>query len=94
MLNAVGKAANWKPKVAASNVGSGRVVSGRGIATGTFAGTQSAMVADVDVDTKTGKITVKHVWQAVCSGLSIYPGGVENQIVGGVTQILSRLLTE
>ena len=28
------------------------------------------------------------------AGLAVYPGGVENQIVGGVTQILSRLLAE
>ena len=43
---------------------------------------------------KTGKITVKHVYQAFSAGLLVYPGGVENQIVGGITQILSRLLVE
>jgi CO/xanthine dehydrogenase Mo-binding subunit len=46
------------------------------------------------VNKKTGKIKVKHVYQAVSAGLAVYPAGIENQIVGGVTQILSRLLVE
>ena len=36
----------------------------------------------------------QHVCQAVSTGLAVYPGGIENQIVGGTTQILSRLLVE
>ena len=55
---------------------------------------QIAAIADIEVNKKTGKITVKHVYEAVSPGLAVYPGGIENQIVGGVTQILSRLLTE
>ena len=43
---------------------------------------------------KTGKITVKHVYQATSGGLSVGLDLVANQIVGGVTQILSRLLVE
>ena len=43
---------------------------------------------------KTGKITVKHVYQALSAGLAVSIGGIENQIVGGVTQVLSRLLVE
>jgi CO/xanthine dehydrogenase Mo-binding subunit len=46
------------------------------------------------VNKKTGKITVKHVYEAFTAGLSVYPDGVESQIVGGVVQIISRLLTE
>jgi CO/xanthine dehydrogenase Mo-binding subunit len=37
---------------------------------------------------------VGHVYQAVSAGLTISPGLVENQIVGGVTQILSRMFGE
>ena len=43
---------------------------------------------------KTGKITVKHVYQAISAGLAVSSGGIENQIVGGVTQVLSRMLVE
>ena len=55
---------------------------------------QTAAVADVEVNKKTGKVTVKHVYQAVSAGLAVYPDGVANQIVGGATQIVSRLLAE
>jgi CO/xanthine dehydrogenase Mo-binding subunit len=55
---------------------------------------QTASIADIQVNKKTGKITVKHVYEAASAGLAIYPDGIANQIVGGVTQILSRLFTE
>ena len=55
---------------------------------------QNAAIADVEVNKKTGKITVKHVYQATSAGLAVGPDLVANQIVGGVTQILSRLLVE
>jgi nicotinate dehydrogenase subunit B len=98
VLDAVTKAANWQPRVMASNLSDANIVTGRGVAWSnayspkTMA--QTAAVADVQVNKKTGKVTVKHVYQAVSAGLSVYVGGVENQIVGGVTQIVSRLLTE
>jgi CO/xanthine dehydrogenase Mo-binding subunit len=98
VLNAVAQAANWQPKVPASNLSSGDMVTGRGVAWSnidspkTYA--QTAAIADVIVNKKTGKITVKHVWQAASAGLGVSIGGIENQIVGGVTQIVSRVLTE
>jgi nicotinate dehydrogenase subunit B len=96
VLNAVTKAANWQPKVAASNLSNANVVSGRGLAWSNVYGATipTASVADVEVNKKTGKITVKHIYTGVSPGLSVYPGGVENQIVGGVVQIVSRLLVE
>jgi CO/xanthine dehydrogenase Mo-binding subunit len=98
VLNAATQAASWQPKVAASNVSTGDLVTGRGVAWSnvdspkTYA--QTAAIADVTVNKKTGKITVNHVWQAASTGLAVSLGGVENQIVGGVTQIISRLLSE
>ncbi len=98
VLDAVTKAAGWQPRVSASKLSNDEVVTGRGVAwsnadnTKTYA--QTAAIADVEVSKKTGKIRVRHVWQAVSAGLAVYPGGIENQIVGGVTQILSRLLVE
>jgi CO/xanthine dehydrogenase Mo-binding subunit len=98
VLNAVTKAANWQPRVAASNLSDANIVTGRGVAWSNVDGAttlaQTASIADIEVNKKTGKITVKHVYEAASAGLAIYPGGIENQIVGGVTQILSRLLTE
>jgi len=46
------------------------------------------------VNKKTGKITVKHVWEAASAGLGVSIDGIANQIVGGATQIISRLLVE
>ena len=55
---------------------------------------KTAAIADISVNKKTGKITVQHVHQAFSAGMAIYPGGIENQMVGGITQILSRVLVE
>jgi CO/xanthine dehydrogenase Mo-binding subunit len=93
VLNAVTSAAKWQPRVSASTLSSATVVSGRGIAWGS-ASNGVAAIADIEVNKKTGKITVKHVYEAFTAGLSVYPDGVESQIVGGVVQIISRLLTE
>jgi len=90
VLDAVTQAANWQPKVAASSLSDANLVTGRGIAWGST----GAAIADVSVNKKTGKITVKHVTQAFSAGLVVNPGLVENQMVGGITQILSRLLVE
>ncbi len=98
VLNAVTKAANWQPRVPASSLSDAEVVTGRGVAWSnidspkTYA--QTAAIADIEVNKKTGKITVKHVYQAASAGLGVSIGGIENQIVGGTTQILSRLLVE
>jgi CO/xanthine dehydrogenase Mo-binding subunit len=96
VLNAATAAAKWEPRVTASKLSDASVVSGRGIAWGNVdkIGVPTAVIADVQVDKKTGKISVKHVYHAFSGGLSVYPGGVENQIVGGTVQIIGRLLTE
>jgi nicotinate dehydrogenase subunit B len=90
VLNAVTQAARWQSKVPGSNLSNGNIVMGRGIAWAP----QAAAIADVTVNKTTGKVTVTHVYQAFSAGLIVYPEGVENQMVGGITQILSRLLTE
>ena len=98
VLSAVTQAAGWQPRVSGSNLSSENIVTGRGVAwsnadnPATYA--QTAAIADIEVNKKTGKITVKHVWQSLSAGLAVSIGGIENQIVGGVTQVLSRMLVE
>ena len=94
VLNEAAKISNWQAKVANSSSQSGNVVTGRGIALGGFAGTMSAIVADISVNKKTGKISATHLYGAQDTGLSVYIGGVENQAVGSMTQGLSRALYE
>jgi nicotinate dehydrogenase subunit B len=94
LLNAVAKASGWKPKVAASNLGKGNVVTGRGVAIGGFANTMTAIVADITVNKKTGKITADHLYAAQDAGTTVNPASVENQIEGCLVQGTSRALIE
>ncbi len=94
VLTEVAKISHWKPKVAASALQDGNVVTGRGVALGSFAGTMAGIVADISVNKKTGKITATHLYGAQDTGLSVYIAGVENQAVGSMTQGLSRALAE
>jgi CO/xanthine dehydrogenase Mo-binding subunit len=69
-------------------------VRGRGVGLGTHTSAWAAVVADVEVDKKTGRITAKHMYAAMDSGLAINPGLIENQIVGQQTMGVSRALHE
>jgi CO/xanthine dehydrogenase Mo-binding subunit len=94
VMDAATITAGWKPKVAASNLQSGDVVTGRGFAFGLFASTQIGIVADVEVNKKTGKIVAKHVYAAENNGITVGPDLVSNQTVGAVIQGLSRAMHE
>ena len=85
MLVEVGQLANWQPKRGRlDNLSSGNIVTGRGIALGSFAGSQAGIVADIEVNKKTGKIMVTHALRAPRRRPHRLPGGVENQIVGSL----------
>jgi len=86
--------ANWKPAVAGSNVGSGNMVTGRGVALGSFAGTPVANIATIQVNKKTGKVKPLQLFSVQDTGLTVYPEGVSNQAVGSLIQGASRALTE
>ena len=94
VLTKAAELASWKPAVAASNVGQGNVVIGRGVALGAFAGTPVANIAVIQVNKKTGKITPLHFYSAQDTGLTVYPEGVRNQAVGSLVQGASRALSE
>jgi len=94
VVDAAAVAAGWKPKVANSNPQTGDVVTGRGFGIGTFASSQVALVADIQVTKKTGKIVVQHVWVAQNNGLTVNLEGVTSQMSGALIQGLSRALYE
>ena len=75
-------------------VGAGPSGQGRGIAVGLDAGTYCALVAEVDVDRKTGEIRVKRVVAAQDMGLVINPEGAKMQMEGCVTMGLGYVLSE
>jgi CO/xanthine dehydrogenase Mo-binding subunit len=93
VLEAVAKASDWKPAVAASDLQSGDTVKGRGVAIGGFADSFPAIVADITVDKKTGKIKVDHLY-AQDAGTTVNPASVENQIEGCLVHGMSRALIE
>jgi CO/xanthine dehydrogenase Mo-binding subunit len=94
-MNAAVQAANWQPRVAASNLSSANVVKGRGFAFGRHgSAAYAAAVADVEVNKRTGKILVTHIYSALDAGLAVSPSLIENQIVGAAIQGVSRALHE
>jgi CO/xanthine dehydrogenase Mo-binding subunit len=94
-LNAAAQAANWQPRVAASNLSSANVVTGRGFGFGRHGSSSySGVVAEIEVNKTTGKIVVKHLYSALDAGLSISPELVANQIVGAGVQAVSRAIHE
>jgi CO/xanthine dehydrogenase Mo-binding subunit len=94
VMDAVTVAAGWKAKVANSTPQTGDVVTGRGFGFGTFASSQVALVADVEVAKKTGKIVAKHVWVAQNNGITVNLEGVTSQMSGALIQGLSRAMYE
>jgi CO/xanthine dehydrogenase Mo-binding subunit len=94
VIDAAAKAFNWTPRVANSVKQSGTTLKGRGIAIGGFSNTSAAVIADIEVNVKTGKIRVKHLVGAQDAGLVVNPGTVSQQIEGSMMQGVSRALIE
>ena len=94
VLNAAAGAAKWQPRPAASRLSHARVVSGRGIGVGTHLASYGGAVAEIDVDTQTGTVRIRHLYGAIDAGLVVNPGNVENQISGQLIQTASRMLKE
>lgn len=74
--------------------GSGKPVTGRGIAWVNRDDALVATIADVTVDPASGRIKVGRVVVAHDCGLVVNPDGLRNQIEGNVIQSLSRTLCE
>jgi nicotinate dehydrogenase subunit B len=94
VLHTLAAAARWQPKVAASNVRRGSVLTGRGVALATFANALTGIAADISVNKRTGKITVDHLYGVQDAGATVNPASVENQIEGCLVQGTSRALIE
>jgi len=96
VTQAAAKMAGWAPRAAASRVGTGRMLQGRGISSVNYEGDNgySGLVVSVTVDTKTGRITVDHAWAAQDSGPAVNPDGIRSQAEGCLMQGMSRALIE
>jgi nicotinate dehydrogenase subunit B len=98
VVKAAAKAANWdaRPSPKPRAVAAAGVASGRGISCVAYEGDNgfAAMVAEVEVELATGKITVKRIFLANDAGPISNPDGLRNQCEGGALQGLSRCVGE
>jgi CO/xanthine dehydrogenase Mo-binding subunit len=90
VIEAAAQKAGWQP----GRKGDGS--RGRGIAFSKYKNLAAycAVVADVVVDRRTGKIRVARAVSAVDAGLIVNPDGIVNQIEGGIIQSASWTLKE
>jgi CO/xanthine dehydrogenase Mo-binding subunit len=97
VVNAAAKAAKWEarpsPKAAIRKTG---IAAGRGMACVLYEGNNGycALVAEVEVNQETGKVTVKRFVAAQDCGPISNPDGLKNQVEGGIIQGMSRALGE
>src|SRR6266853_500812 len=95
LLQALAELSNWKPQTSRPTP-VGDVARGRGLAFVKYelVRTYVGAVADVEVNLKTGKVTVTKFHVAHDCGQIINPDGLRNQIEGNVVQTVSRTLIE
>lgn len=94
VVKAAAEKAGWQPRTAARKQVSGEVAKGQGIAYAQRSGTRVAIVAEVEVNLKTGKVWGRKVTVAHDCGIIINPKQLTLTIEGNVCQALSRALWE
>ncbi len=84
----------WDTRVSPKPLGTGRILTGRGIAYCYRSSTIIADIAEVEVDRETGHVWVKRIVCAHDCGLVINPVGLRNTVEGNLLYGLSRALCE
>jgi CO/xanthine dehydrogenase Mo-binding subunit len=93
VIKAAAEKAGWQPR-SGTRDRSGDILAGRGIAYAQRNGTIVAVVAEIEVEKKTGRIRAKKFTVAHDCGLIINPEGLRYTIEGNVVHGLSRTLFE
>ena len=94
VIQAVADKVGWQRRTEARKQRKGDIAFGQGIAYSTRNGTRVAVVAEVEVDTKTGKVRGKKFTVAHDCGVVINPQLLTQTIEGNVAQALSRAIHE
>jgi CO/xanthine dehydrogenase Mo-binding subunit len=84
----------WEARPSPKPLGSGNILTGRGIAYAYRSQTVVAQIAEVEVNRKTGHVWVKRFVCAHDCGLVINPEALRRTIEGGTLHSLSRALHE
>ncbi|MDB5569444.1 MAG: molybdopterin binding aldehyde oxidase and xanthine dehydrogenase [Hyphomicrobiales bacterium] len=94
VVKAAAEKAGWRKRTSARKQVNGDIASGQGIAYAQRNGTRVAVVAEVEVNMKTGKVWGRRFVVAHDSGLIINPKQLIATVEGNVVQGLSRALWE
>jgi nicotinate dehydrogenase subunit B len=94
VIKAAAEKAKWETRPSPHRDQSGTKVSGRGIAYAQRNGTRVAVIAEVDIDRTTGKISARKFTVAHDCGQIINPDGLVKCIEGNIVQGVSRALWE
>src|SRR5580658_5361339 len=94
VIKAAAEKAGWQTRPSPRKDQTGDKVSGRGMAYAQRNGTRVAMVAEVDIDRRSGKIWVRKFTVAHDCGQIINPDGIRMAVEGNVVQGISRTLWE
>jgi CO/xanthine dehydrogenase Mo-binding subunit len=94
VLKAAAVRSNWQTRASTAGLRSGDILKGRGVGMSLRDGTYNATVAEVEVNRKTGKVSVKNIFAVQDNGLTINPRAVRRQMVTGSIQTTSRVLFE
>jgi len=89
-INTVAQLANWDTRPSPQTNQDGTIRTGRGIATRGSV----AVVAEVEVNTKTGKVRVARACVAHDCGLIVNPDGIRSQVEGSIVMFGSRAINE
>jgi CO/xanthine dehydrogenase Mo-binding subunit len=94
VVKAAADAYGWDPRPSPKTIGSGEILTGRGIAYAFRNQTIVAQIAEVEVNRRTGRVWVKRLVCAHDCGLVINPEALRRTIEGGMLHSLSRALHE
>jgi CO/xanthine dehydrogenase Mo-binding subunit len=94
VIKAASGMARWQPRPSPRRDQNDSTVSGRGMAYAQRNGTRVAIVAEVEVDRRSGKIWARKFTVAHDCGQIINPDGLTKTIEGNVVQGISRTLWE
>jgi nicotinate dehydrogenase subunit B len=94
VLEGAATAAGWTSSWQPARLGTQRLRRGRGIGLGTHLVSYGAAVAEIEVDTQTGRVRILRLTGALDAGLVVNPLIVERQIEGQLVQTASRMLLE
>ena len=94
VLKAAAEAYGWEKRPSPKSLGTGNILTGRGVAYTYRSQTVVAEIVEVEVNRRTGHVWVKRIVCAHDCGLIINPEALRRTIEGGMLHSLSRTLHE